>query len=360
MVDTGDQSIGLSIGALSNATGVPVETLRTWERRYGFPSPIDRTEGRHRRYSASTVDEVRLALQALDLGHRPSAVLGRSPAQVRELIGAVLLVGTEAAFQPPSSSPQDERIVESWLELTRQSEGERLSHEFSRSMAEIGALEFLERRMGCYLRRVGDAWAAGELRVMHEHLASERAREFLAAQWRTLSERAARPNAPAVVMATPSGERHVLGLLPDYIPGLQTATFHAALEAKWEQLALWLMAWMTRVRIVRNWGRWVPAFQWASDRLINLGSDVGGMHIMLAGKDLDGRPASVTWNLTARRNHGPEIPCAPALILARKLAAGALAIRGAFPCLGLFSLQDFRTEVSDLDIEWVVERRDGR
>jgi methylmalonyl-CoA mutase cobalamin-binding subunit len=212
MVDTGDQSIGLSIGALSNATGVPVETLRTWERRYGFPSPIDRTEGRHRRYSASTVDEVRLALQALDLGHRPSAVLGRSPAQVRELIGAVLLVGTEAAFQPPSSSPQDERIVESWLELTRQSEGERLSHEFSRSMAEIGALEFLERRMGCYLRRVGDAWAAGELRVMHEHLASERAREFLAAQWRTLSERAARPNAPAVVMATPSGERHVLGL----------------------------------------------------------------------------------------------------------------------------------------------------
>jgi hypothetical protein len=84
------------------------------------------------------------------------------------------------------------------------------------------------------------------------------------------------------------------------------------------------------------------------------------MHIMLAGKDLDGRPASVTWNLTARRNHGPEIPCAPALILARKLAAGALAIRGAFPCLGLFSLQDFRTEVSDLDIEWVVERRDGR
>jgi methylmalonyl-CoA mutase cobalamin-binding subunit len=139
-------------------------------------------------------------------------VLGRSPAQVRELIGAVLLVGTEAAFQPPSSSPQDERIVESWLELTRQSEGERLSHEFSRSMAEIGALEFLERRMGCYLRRVGDAWAAGELRVMHEHLASERAREFLAAQWRTLSERAARPNAPAVVMATPSGERHVLGL----------------------------------------------------------------------------------------------------------------------------------------------------
>jgi hypothetical protein len=141
---------------------------------------------------------------------------------------------------------------------------------------------------------------------------------------------------------------------------LQTATFHAALEAKWEQLALWLMAWMTRVRIVRNWGRWVPAFQWASDRLINLGSDVGGMHIMLAGKDLDGRPASVTWNLTARRNHGPEIPCAPALILARKLAAGALAIRGAFPCLGLFSLQDFRTEVSDLDIEWVVEGRGGR
>ena len=34
-----DKRRQLSIGAVSKATGVPVETLRTWERRYGVPSP---------------------------------------------------------------------------------------------------------------------------------------------------------------------------------------------------------------------------------------------------------------------------------------------------------------------------------
>jgi len=32
-------SARLTIGALSRATGIPVETLRTWESRYGFPEP---------------------------------------------------------------------------------------------------------------------------------------------------------------------------------------------------------------------------------------------------------------------------------------------------------------------------------
>jgi hypothetical protein len=40
----------ISIGALSRATGIPVETLRTWEARYGFPIPERKRSG-HRVYS---------------------------------------------------------------------------------------------------------------------------------------------------------------------------------------------------------------------------------------------------------------------------------------------------------------------
>lgn len=145
-----------------------------------------------------------------------------------------------------------------------------------------------------------------------------------------------------------------LGLLPDYVPGLQTATFHAALEAKWEQVALWLMAALTRAHLVRSWHKLVPIFQRTSDRLINCGSDVGGMQVRLTGKGTDGGIKAVCWDLVARRNHGPEIPCTPALILVRKLLAGLLTKRGAYPCLGLFTLDDFDKEVSDLDIAWLV------
>ena len=34
-----DRQDTMSIGEVAALTGVPAETLRTWERRYGFPAP---------------------------------------------------------------------------------------------------------------------------------------------------------------------------------------------------------------------------------------------------------------------------------------------------------------------------------
>jgi len=145
-----------------------------------------------------------------------------------------------------------------------------------------------------------------------------------------------------------------LGLFPEYVDGVETVTFHAALEAKWEQLALWNMGWVTRAGIVKKWDGLVPTFQKISDYLIGRGSDVGGMHIRISGTSSDDQPKSLTWNLIARQNHGPEIPCSPALILARKLAANTIDVRGALPCLGLFSMTDFQNELSDFDVRWDI------
>jgi NAD(P)-dependent dehydrogenase (short-subunit alcohol dehydrogenase family) len=146
-----------------------------------------------------------------------------------------------------------------------------------------------------------------------------------------------------------------LGLLPNYVAGSTTVTFHAALEARWEQAALWFMGWLTRLRIVKNWNRLVPAFRWMSGRLIGLGSDTGGMHVKLSGIGRDQNAKSVTWFLMARQNHGPEIPCCPALILTRKLASDQISVRGAFPCLGMITMAEFDHEVSDLDIDWEID-----
>ena len=146
-----------------------------------------------------------------------------------------------------------------------------------------------------------------------------------------------------------------LSLLPDYLQGVKTVTFHAALEAKWEHIGLWLMGWLTRFRIVKDWRRMIPLIHWLSDRLINLGSDVGGMRVRLSGIGTTGDARVVIWDLTARDNHGPEIPCVPALIIARKLVAGDISKRGAFPCLGMITLAEFDVEVSDLNIEWQIQ-----
>lgn len=47
----------LTIGDLADKTGVPISTLRSWEKRYGFPEPR-RQPGGHRRYSEADVDAV--------------------------------------------------------------------------------------------------------------------------------------------------------------------------------------------------------------------------------------------------------------------------------------------------------------
>ncbi len=146
-----------------------------------------------------------------------------------------------------------------------------------------------------------------------------------------------------------------LELLPGYVAGVNTVTFHAALESKLEQITLWSMGWITRAHIVKKWDRFVPLFQTISDRLIGFGSEVGGMHIEVSGTAADGTPTSLTWNLVARQNHGPEIPCSPALILARKLLADEISTRGALPCLGMFSMSDLATELSDFDVSWSVQ-----
>lgn len=196
----------LSIGTLSSATGVPVDTLRTWERRYGFPAPVTRTGGSHRRYSVDTIARVQLIVRAVALGHRPSAVVGRDPDELRRLLGAA-----QSPASPRAEPGSDGDVVASWLELTHALDGDALTGEFHRSLAELAAIPFLERRVGPYLRELGEAWAQGLLRVSHEHYASERLREFLSAQWRRANEgqRAGRVSA---VLATPSGEQHVLGL----------------------------------------------------------------------------------------------------------------------------------------------------
>ncbi len=149
-----------------------------------------------------------------------------------------------------------------------------------------------------------------------------------------------------------------LALLPRVYPNLDTVTFHAALEAWWEHLALWTMGWITRAGIVRNWKPAIPMFQFIGEKLFRLGSTRGGMSIKIAGMDGSHHPIVRNWYLTANKNHGPEIPCAPALILAKKLARGDTSDSGAVSCFGQITLEEFSREVEDLEISWEIQKQE--
>ena len=52
----------------------------------------------------------------------------------------------------------------------------------------------------------------------------------------------------------------------------------------------------------------------------------------------------------ARENHGPEIPCAAAIALTNKIAAGAKLPPGAMPCLGLLTVEELMAPLKGLSI----------
>jgi len=194
----------LSIGALSRATGVPVETLRTWEQRYGFPGAERKPSG-HRVYPLAVVARLRRISEAIAAGHRAGDVVPASDVALDRLL---------AATGPPA------RVATSWtmpgmlstdeaLALVRAFDAERLTAALMSGWGRLGPLEFLKTLVAPLVERVGREWAAGRFEIRHEHFLSERLGDLLRSLRLPLEHQA---SGPVVICATLSGEAHALGL----------------------------------------------------------------------------------------------------------------------------------------------------
>jgi len=145
-----------------------------------------------------------------------------------------------------------------------------------------------------------------------------------------------------------------LELFPKRYPGLRTMEFRASLEIGAQQFALWLAALLRRRGVPLPIERWARPLSRIASWMDSFGGDLGGMLVSLAGKRADGSRAWIEWHLTADAQHGPEIPCMAAVLLARKLAQGRVAEPGAFSCMGFLTLPEFETEFARWRITTVV------
>ena len=141
-----------------------------------------------------------------------------------------------------------------------------------------------------------------------------------------------------------------LELLPTRYAGVQTVTFRAALEVSLQHYALWTLAACRRMGLPIPIARWGASLDRIGTWLNWLGSDTGGMTVRVIGKDDAGRILCRTWELVAEGNHGPEIPCMAAVILANKLHRGDALMRGAKVCMGILRLSDFEPEFARWNI----------
>jgi saccharopine dehydrogenase-like NADP-dependent oxidoreductase len=132
-----------------------------------------------------------------------------------------------------------------------------------------------------------------------------------------------------------------LALLPLRYPGLRSARFHAALEFGIEHFTLWALAAMRRVGLPLPVDRWAVAMNEMSSWLDARGGEWGGMRVSVLGRSADGRRLRRTWQLTAPAADGPEIPCMPAILLARRIASGHAPPAGGAACAGFLQLGEF-------------------
>jgi len=193
----------LSIGALSRATGVPVETLRTWEQRYGFPAAERKPSG-HRAYPVSVVPRLRRMADAIAGGHRTGDVVPASDAALDRLLATTAPVRPADAFTLPGALSVDEA-----LGMVTAFQGDRLTAALLAEWGRLGTLEFLTTLVAPLLERVGRNWADGALEIRHEHFLSERLGDLLRSLRLPLDRQA---SGPIVVCATLPGEMHALGL----------------------------------------------------------------------------------------------------------------------------------------------------
>lgn len=144
-----------------------------------------------------------------------------------------------------------------------------------------------------------------------------------------------------------------LSLLPARYPSLRSCDFRAGLELRRMHFGLWLLAGAVRMGLVRDATALAPRLLALSNRWTAQGSDIGLMRVDLHGIAHDANQLHLRWTLTALNGDGPQVPATPSVVLARKLAAGAMPGAGARACLDLFTLDECIAALAP----WVVTTR---
>lgn len=135
-----------------------------------------------------------------------------------------------------------------------------------------------------------------------------------------------------------------LELLPAHYRVTQRVSFRAALEVGLAQRAFAALAALRAWGLLRRPERLAGLMHRTGGVFDFLGTPLGGMVVRVAGADGAGVARRRAWHIAADHDHGPEIPCMAAILLARQFARGQALPTGAHTCTSLLPLAAFGPE----------------
>lgn len=222
------------IAAVERETGLSKDTLRMWERRYGFPTPERDAKG-ERSYSDEDLARLRHLHRLVQTGHRPGAVVPLDEPALARLLASVpgapaapglatmpsapvahaaaaVAVAPVAAFSPAGGSAAAVAVA-NCMRCIAQHDAAGLREQLSRAVLAMGLQACVLHLVAPLTQQVGQAWAEGRFAVYEEHFYTECVTGVLRAAIASVP----RPDASApclrVLLTTTPREQHALGLL---------------------------------------------------------------------------------------------------------------------------------------------------
>lgn len=223
---TKSSDTGFAIGSVERDTGISRDTLRVWERRYGFPSPKRNDKG-ERVYTVVDIRRLQIIRRLLDQGLRPGRVVPLEDGALSDLADG-LPVGCEVSEDVEN---EQARLIA----LASAGDLAGLTAALEQALARDGLRGFVLDTFAPLARTIGEQWAGGQLEIFEEHLLTRQLVRFLDLAMSRLGHP---PGHPQVLLATLPGEHHALGLLmvEALLRGSATSTLNLGTDIPLDQI----------------------------------------------------------------------------------------------------------------------------
>jgi len=203
-------SVVWSIAEVERDTGLGKDTLRVWERRYGFPRP-GRDQLGERQYSHAQLLQLRLIKRLLDMGHRPGKVVGLDYLQLEQLCEKATSLPRPSHAKLPHTASE---LEAEWLLWLQTNQFDTLRHALQQHVMRFGLGSTVDQLIAPLCVAVGEAWLRGDLSIYQEHLFTQTVQNLMReAMGQVDSSARVQRKPPKVLLTTTPTEHHQLGLL---------------------------------------------------------------------------------------------------------------------------------------------------
>ena len=196
-----DADFSVNISVVERETGLSKDTLRVWERRYGFPQPSRDANG-ERCYPAEQIDRLRLIRRLMDQGIRPGKIVAAS----LEVLSAHLQDVQGGEESTPAMSAQSREV----LALIKTHQAVELREYLGMTLLRLGLKRFVTEVIAPLNMVVGAEWVQGRIAIFEEHFYTEQVQHLLRHAIGSIPHSTGRPR---ILLTTLPGEEHQIGLL---------------------------------------------------------------------------------------------------------------------------------------------------